>query len=205
MGKWRPGRRHLHADARVLLRRPGPGDEPGGLRAGQTGGQWAAGQAGRQEDDPPAPGSRQPGRQGAARPGAAPHLHLRPLRRHRRAALDHQDRRRRRLPDGPAAPHRSDPAGQRTDQGRRADHPGHPGDLAHREWRGRLGAPGARALRGRHHPQPRRQDAAGMGALGTQGRVPDRRLVRQQRSRRSGAAFPRIRRDLHGALPQHPA
>ena len=50
----------------------------------------------------------------------------------------------------------------------------HPGGVEHQGRRQRLEPPGACALRGRDHPQPRRQGPTGMGKMGTQGRVPHR-------------------------------
>ncbi|MDT4865191.1 hypothetical protein FQZ97_999790 [compost metagenome] len=205
MGQGRPGRRHLPATARAALQRPGPGDESGGLRASQTGHQGAGGETGRQGHDSADAASRQSGRPLAAGTGPPPYLHLRPFRWLGRPAVDHQDRWRPGVQHGPAAHLGGTATGQRPDLGDRPDDSRHPGDLEDRERRQRLGTPGARTLRGRGDPFPRRQEAAGVGAMGAQGRLPDRWRFRQQRECRDCDPLPRIRRHLHGALPQYSA
>ncbi|MNZ77430.1 hypothetical protein D3C78_959690 [compost metagenome] len=170
MGERRPGRRHVPATARAVLRRPGPGNEPGELRASQAGGQWSTGQAGGPEDDPADHRPQQSRRPREAGPGTPSHLRLRSQQQHRRAAMDHQGRRQPGLRHGPAAHIRRPATGQRSDPGR-LQRRWHPGGLEDREQRGRMGAPGARALRGRDHPQSWWQGPAGVGAMGAQGRL----------------------------------
>ena len=74
--------------------------------------------------------------------------------------------------------------------------------------RRRLEPSGPRPLRGRGHPLARGRAsiaAPRMGEVGPQGHVPDRPRGRQHDPDRDGHPVPGVRRDLRGALPQHPA